>query len=184
MRPTLNTISIPLSSYLATIWWKIFRIILNKDLNLWRRNINQVQYSCVSQWHTSSTIAYIHMCTSSKFSKFIHNQLKFEKIQKIFQSPVQVNWAWKNFQKFSKFNSSKTWVKKIQKILKVFNAWLWNVRKKIKNILSPNRKWIPNMAEKIWKFKSIKSMNANQKIQNKFKVQTDWDIFKLFLKVF
>ena len=28
------------------------------------------------------------------------------------------------------------------------------------------------------------SMDANQKIKSKFKVQSDWDIFKLFLKVF
>ena len=39
MRPTLNTIGIPLSSYQATILWKIFKIILTKNPNLWRGNI-------------------------------------------------------------------------------------------------------------------------------------------------
>ena len=29
-----------------------------------------------------------------------------------------------------------------------------------------------------------KSMDENPKIQNKFKVQTGWDIFKLFLKIY
>ena len=120
VRPTLNTVGIPLSSYQATVWWKKFKIILIEDLNLWRGSINQVQYSCVSQWHTvqqlhTSSIICVHKFNSSSkifqssitinsslkiflnFSMSSSNQLSLEKFQKHFQSSSQVRPEWKNF---------------------------------------------------------------------------------------
>ena len=127
MRPVLNTIGIPLSSYQATIWWKIFKIILTKDLKLWRGNTNQVQYSCVSQWYT---VQQLHRSSKNFQSSFTINtslekKLKFSKSSSSQLSLKTIFF----FKKFSKVNSSNTWVKKFQK---VFNTWLWNVRKFLK----------------------------------------------------
>ena len=152
-------------------------------LNLWRGNINQVQYSWVSKCQQSSTVVckFNHMCVhvQKKISKFNHNQCRFEKISKNFQSPVQVNWVWKKSKKFSKFNSSKTWVKKISKFQST-NAWLWNVRKFWKY---PKSK--PKMAEpgKISKFQIQKPLNEkeNQKINSKFRLA---EIFSNFSWIF
>ena len=110
MRPTLNTISIPLNSYQATIWWKIFEIILNKDLNLWRGKINQVLYSCVSKWYTVQQLHTSSIICVDKFKKLFKVHLQSTQVWntlKKFQSPVQVNWAWK----FSKNFQSSTQVR-------------------------------------------------------------------------
>ena len=98
----------------------------------------------------SSTIAYKlnHVYTQIQNIFKVHSEStqvwnNFKK----FQSPVQVNWAWKNFRKLSKFNSSNTWVKKFQNYFQSFECLVVKCQKILKNILSPNRKWIPNMAE-------------------------------------
>ena len=114
-----------------------------------------------------------------KFQKNFKVQLqsnKVEKISKNFQSPVQINWVWKNSKKFSKFNSSKTWVKKVLS----FKCLVEKCQKCFENILSPNQRWLNQE-----KFQSFKLKNHwVKKSKNKFKVQTGWDIFKLFQNIF
>ena len=121
-------------------------------LHLWRWNINQVQYRCFSQWNTvqqlhTSSIICVHKLKKKQSSFTINTSLKIFFLN--YQSPVQVNWAWKNFRKFSMFNSSKTWVKKFQKYFQSFECLVVKCQKIFKNILSPNWKWIPNMSKKI-----------------------------------
>ena len=108
---------------------KHFEKILIECPNIWRRNINQVQYSWVSKCQHSSTVVckfnhmYVHV--QEKISKSKHNQLKSEKISKIFQSPTSIKPSWKNFKKFSKSSSSQLGLKKFQKISKSNSSKTW-----------------------------------------------------------
>ena len=154
---------------------KCFEKNLIECLNLWRGNINQVQYSCVSQWHIiqqlyTSSIICVHMF--KKVSKFNHNQYKFENFQK-FHSPVQVNWVWKKFKKNSKSTSSKTWVKKFQSFKVQMPGC--EMSENSENILSPNQRWLNK--EIGWKTNGWK----NQKINLKFRLA---EIFSNFSWMF
>ena len=123
-----------------------------------------------------------------RFSKCNHNQYKFEnflknfkvqlQLNKLEKSPVQVNWVWKNFKEFSKFNSSKAWVKKIQSFKVQMPGC--EMSENSENILSPNQRWLNKE-----KFQSFKFKNQWMTISKiKFEVQTSWDIFKLFLNIY
>ena len=85
---------------------KCFENILIECLNLWRGNINQVQYSWVSKCQQGSTVA-------CKFN------LMCVHVQKKIQSSNTINAGLKKFQKNSKSNYNQTSLKKIQKNFKV-----------------------------------------------------------------
>ena len=140
-------------------------------------------------------------------TKFKLNQFRFEKISKNFQSPVQVNWVWKNFKKFqsptpikqdwknfnkfSKSSSSQLGLKNFQKTSKFNSSKTWMKKflsfkclveklKSFENIPSPNQK----MAEprKISKFQTQKSLSEkNSRINSKFRLA---EIFSNFFKIF
>ena len=129
------------------------------------------------------------------FSKFNHNQCKFEKFPKKFKVQPQSNkvekiskksskssssqLGLKKFQKnFSKFNSSKTWVKKFQSFKVQMPGC--EMPENFENILSPNQRWLNQEKFQSFKFKN----HWMKKSKNKFKVQTGRDIFKLFQNIY
>ena len=171
------------------MFWKKFWLnvqtfegrISTKYNTVWLVNINKVQ-----QLHASSIIC-VYMFkkkfkiqtqsmqvwkNSKKILKSNSNQTRLKRIQKIFK----VQFKSTGFEKISKNFQSSTQVGSEWKNFKILNAWLRNVRKFWKY---PKSK--PMMAEpgKISKFQIQKPLSEKIKI-NKFKVQTGWDIFKLF----
>ena len=101
-----------LSSYCMI---KCFEKNLTECLNIWRGNINQVQYSWVSKCQHSSTVVckFNHMCVhvqeKIQSSNTINTGLK--KFQKILKVQLQSN----KVENFSKSSSSQLGLKKISK---------------------------------------------------------------------
>ena len=128
-----------------------------------------------------------------KFSKFNHNQCKFEKIQKIFQVQLQLNKVEKipkNFKVQFKSTGFEKNSKNFQSSTRVRPEWKnfsfkvqmpgCEMPENLENILSQNQKWL-NQEEKNSKFQI--QNHWVKKSKNKFNVQTGWDIFKLFLNI-
>ena len=97
-----------------------FEIIMIEDLNFWRGTSTKYNtVMLVSDIQLNICIidqSYVYT-SSIQFKKQFQSSITIDtwlKNLKKIQSPVQVNWVWKNFKIFSKFNSSETWVKKIQ----------------------------------------------------------------------
>ena len=108
---------------------KIFEIILTKDLNLWRGNINQYNTAVLVngiQFNNCIQVQSYVYTSSKKFqSSFTINTSlkKFKNIFKVQFKSTELKKISKNFKKFSK----PEW-KNFKNIFNVLNAWLWNVR--------------------------------------------------------
>ena len=171
--------------------------ILIECLNLWRGNINQVQYSWVSKCQQGSTVAckFNHMCVHAqekiqssntinaglkKFQKNFKVQLQSNKVEKILKKIFKVQFKSTGFEKNSKNFQSSTQVGPEWKKFQSFKCLVEKCQKIFENILSPNQWWLHQEKFQSFKFRNH-WMKKNQKINSKFRLA---EIFSNFSRIF